>query len=201
MFQLTRDEQVAIAIGLLIISIVAIAVFAGRTGHVGSRVNIEFDDSNTADSSSSKNEDNEESRMIYIHVGGEVIKPDVYKLKDGTRLFEVIRLAGLKPGADPHKLNLADVVHDGDRIIVPKKGEPGQGEIYYAASMGRDGLININTASQNELESLTGIGPVYASRIIEYRNKYPFKKIEDIIKVNGIGRKTFESIKDKICVH
>ncbi len=201
MFQLTRDEQVAIAIGLLIISIIAISVFAGGRERAGSMIDVELDDSNTAVSESSKSEDDESRRMIYVHIDGEVIMPDVYEVKEGTRLFEVIRLAGLKPEADTHKLNLADVVHDGEKIIVPKKGEYSDGEIYYTASMGSEDLININTASQKELESLSGIGPVYAGRIIEYRKKYSFKKIEDIIKVKGIGRKTFENIKDKICVY
>ncbi len=200
MFRLTRDEQLAIAVGLLIISIIAIVIFFNRRESVGSGAKVDVAGSNASVSVSSNIDESESQRMIYVHVSGAVLRPNVYRVGEGTRVFNIIWMAGLKPNADPDRLSLASLVHDGEKIVVPKRGGSGEvGESHVSSRVGPR-LIDINTASQRELEMLSGIGPVYAQRIIDYRASYPFERIEDIIKVKGIGQATFEDIKDKICV-
>jgi competence protein ComEA len=113
----------------------------------------------------------------------------------------------LLPEANSQVLNLAALLQDGGRVSVPTAPPalPPMGTISQpdvrSPTLGIQYPININTASLAELDSLPGIGPITAQLIIDYReNKGPFKSIEDIMNVSGIGPKTFEEIKDLITV-
>ena len=148
---------------------------------------------------------------LVVHVAGAVQNPDVYELPLGSRVGDAIDAAGgLLEGANPGGLNLAAFLEDGERLYVPQLPTP----LPEAPASNRSGAlpteipppstdqrININTASQAELETLPGIGPVTAEKIIAYResNGY-FKIIEEIMDVPGIGTKKFEDIKDLITV-
>lgn len=155
---------------------------------------------------------------VVVHVGGAVEKPGVYNLPRGSRVNDAVQKAGAMPEADLNALNLAAVLTDGQKITVPYKPQhsPGQattgltGSVSSRGGAGEQpvakenpslpgGLVNINTATKAELESLPGIGPSLAERIIEYREKNgPFLTPEDIKNVSGIGEKRFEQLKDKI---
>ncbi|MDI6868865.1 MAG: helix-hairpin-helix domain-containing protein [Coprothermobacterota bacterium] len=156
---------------------------------------------------------------IYVHVAGEVHLPGLYKLTQGARVADAIKLAGgATSDADMDALNLAMPLKDGDKIVVPKKASQGsenpeihagiqvpstanQNQESGSLQSGGTSKININTASAKELESLPGIGPVLAQRIVDYRaQKGGFKSIEEIKEVSGIGDKRFEAIKDLITV-
>ena len=136
---------------------------------------------------------------LVVHVAGAVVNPGVYELKRGSRVNDAIQAAGgvLEDG-DTQAINLAKVVSDGERVWVPYKGEVGDdGSIMEEGRL----LININTANQETLEKLPGIGPVTAGNIIKYRNEHGlFEKIEDIQNVPGIGYVTFQDLKDLITV-
>ncbi len=149
---------------------------------------------------------------IIVHVAGAVARPGVYELVEGQRVHEAVELAGARSDADLDLLNLAAILRDSDKIYVPKKGEavpagawaglnvstvgPGSGTEY--ASVPRF-PININTAGASELDALPGIGPSLANAIIAYRNENgPFGTPRDIIKVRGIGEKTYEKFRDLI---
>jgi len=150
---------------------------------------------------------------ITVYVSGAVFKPGVYTLSPGSRVHEAIQLAGgATSNADLTRINLADWLCDAQQIYVPKIGEenPPVPPVRQSA-MGSDASgagrstgkskININTASAQELETLPGIGPAYAERIIRYRQEHgPFQRIEDITQVKGIGPKTLEKIEDFITV-
>lgn len=155
-----------------------------------------------------------ENLWIYVDIGGEVVNPGVYQVKQGTRLFQVIEEAGgLTEEADTDGINQAEMVADGQKIIVgssdhnsPYYGQ-GQSEKSGAANQGavqqgeEGAIVNINLANAEELQQIPGIGPVTASKIIEYRETNgSFQKKEDIKNVSGIGDKTYESLKDYICV-
>jgi competence protein ComEA len=198
MFQLTRDEQALIAVILLTASVV-VTVVVLRGGSETFRGDfVTLPESNTVDPAASDDAGAGEGPMVVVHVSGQVMRPSVYRVPEGTRVYEVVRMAGLRPGADANRLNLADVVHDREKIVVPGRDTAETtSDAPLRISAGR---VNINSASIEELVSLCGIGPVYAKRIVEYRTKYRFKRIEDIVKVNGIGQRTFEAIKDDICV-
>lgn len=146
----------------------------------------------------------EEKSEIFVHVAGAVEKPGLYCLSSGARVNDALVAAGgLTASADREwfnkSINLAQELLDGIKLYIPFQGEeeafitpaPGAGESYHA------GRININTASLAELDSLPGIGPAYAERIISQR---PFAKIEDLLNVSGIGKATFDKIKDQITV-
>jgi competence protein ComEA len=142
-----------------------------------------------------------EEKSIYIHVSGHVMRPGVYQLPEGSRVFEAIQAAGgATVEGDIQKLNLAQIVHDGQKIIVPGEGEEEktqEGDV-----VNNNGKVNINTAPSELLQTLPGIGPARAQGIIEYRQQHgPFKRIEDIQNVSGIGTSIFNQIKDKIVVN
>jgi len=148
------------------------------------------------------------AEKIVVDIAGAVNLPDVYELPEGSRLKEAIeRAGGFADDADSEyiakNLNMAQVLEDGEKIYIPKKGEDAVGpEIESKIGQGSvageiTGKININTASSSQLETLPGVGPVRAKQIIEGR---PYKSIEEVKKVSGIGTKTFEKLKDKITV-
>ncbi|SHE41711.1 competence protein ComEA [Caldanaerobius fijiensis DSM 17918] len=144
---------------------------------------------------------------IYVDVGGAVKNPGVYRFKQGERVIDAINKAGgLEEDADTSTINMAKKLTDEEKVYIPKKGETPP-QVVSGTSSGNSGVlptnakININTASLQELDSLPGIGPVTAQRIIDYRNQNgPFKSIEEIKNVSRIGDKIFEQIKDKITI-
>lgn len=121
---------------------------------------------------------------------------------NGDRIDDAIRAAGgLTVDADKSKINLAIKLTDEMKIHIYKKGESHSESINSLNnSNSNNKLVNINTASKEELCKLPGIGENKAKLIIEYREKHKFTKIEDITKVSGIGKKTFEKIKNDITV-
>lgn len=161
-----------------------------------------------ADESSAKNSSSAE---VYIDVDGAVVRPGVYRLKDGARVSQAIDAAGgLTPEADVTGLNRASKVADGQKIYVPKVGEQqavaaGDGVDGGAATTpgagSSSGLVNINTASAAELQTLSGIGPSMAQSIIDERTQNgAFASVDDLMRVSGIGEKKLAKIKDCICV-
>lgn len=152
-------------------------------------------------------ENNKQISEIYVHIDGEVKNPGVYKMKIGDRVNDAIQAAGgLTEDAEKSKINLATKLKDEMKIYIYKIGETNKDSSNESSDDNNksDGnnskLININTASKEDLCKLTGIGENKAKLIIEYREKNKFTKIEDITKVSGIGKKTFEKIKNDITV-
>lgn len=148
-----------------------------------------------------------ETEKIIIHVVGAVKNPGVYSLDEGKRVKDAIDIAGGPlTDADLFRLNLAQKLQDEDKLYVPKVGEtPSEdsldGDEMIGLSFPDDGKININKADSANLIQLPGVGPATAQKILDYRSKNgPFKNIEDIKNVSGIGEKKFEQIKDKIKV-
>jgi len=146
------------------------------------------------------------AKPIVVHITGAVPRPGVYALPEGARVQDIISAAGgFLAEADKENINLARILEDGEMLDIPyAEGfspvipTPIQDIILPGSD---SDLININTASSFELESLPGIGPTTAGKIITYRDENgPFVSIEDIINVSGIGPGTYERIKDLITV-
>lgn len=147
------------------------------------------------------------STVIYVDVKGEVHHPGVYQMKAENRVKDLIEAAGgFTPLADDHKLNLSQLLEDQMVIVVPKKGEEVNSELAQAPTsqkkeVGKEGKVNINTATVEELKTLKGIGEKKAEAIIEYRKKNGFfKNKEELMKVRGIGKKLYESFQERVIV-
>ncbi len=146
-----------------------------------------------------------DSISLKAHICGEVNDPGVYEIGEGSRIMDLIDIAGGQTeDACLDALNLAHVVSDGQRVYVPSEEEVSEGS--YLKDQDMDGnflednrIININTAASGQLEELPGIGPVTAGNIIEYREKYgPFENKEQLMDVSGIGPKKFEKVRELI---
>ena len=159
------------------------------------------------------NEEKNDDEMIAVHITGAIKKEGVVRVKENSRIEDVIEKAGgLAEDADITNVNLAFVVEDGVKIRIPSINDEKEVEIVTENSgngvevsdmqeESTNGLININKATQTELETLNGIGPSLALKIIEYREKNGnFKTIDDIKNVPGIGENKFNNIKNYINV-
>ena len=159
-------------------------------------------ETSTDDKTNIKTEESEEIIMM-ADIKGAVVNPGVYEILEGGRVVDLIELAGgLADDADPAAINFALYVKDEMAIYVPRIGEninaalPIQG----GEASGKE-TVNLNSAQSSELQTLPGIGPAKAEAIIEYRETNgPFKSIEDLKEISGIGDKTFEKLKDLISV-
>lgn len=138
---------------------------------------------------------------LVVHVSGEVNNPGVFWLYEGDRVWHAILAAGgLTEYADQNAVNLARRLRDEDHIVVFAVGDnmPATG---LGVSVMSDGRVNINTATSEELQTLSGIGPVTAGNIVRHREaRGRFESIDEIMNVSGIGPATFENIRDNIRV-
>ena len=149
---------------------------------------------------SQNQEPKQEDVILVVDIGGAVIFPGVLELPEGSRVYEAVECAGgLREDADIRNVNLAAPLSDGEKIYIPTKEEAEQMSV---SGTGLPvGKININTATADALQTLSGEGPATAAAIIEYRTENgPFKKTDDLMNVSGIGKKTFEKLKEHIRV-
>ncbi len=176
---------------------------------------------------SQKSEEDEEDDMIFVDVGGAVRHPQVVCIEKGSRIYEAVEAAGgASEDAETKYLNMASQCEDGQKIYIPtqaeteavQSGDPSaessaglftadpqilqpEGGAAAGTSETADTKININTATSEELQTLNGIGPSMAERIIEYRQTNGnFSSIDDLTNVSGIGEKTLAKFSADICV-
>ena len=136
------------------------------------------------------------NESILVHISGEVNKPGVYELKVNDRLDDLVKVSGgLTKNADVSRVNLARLLEDGLKIHIPSNNTVIEEDQY----IDRLTLTDFNQLSSKELEKIDGIGEVISKRIVDYREKNgSFKKISDLLKVNGIGESKLEQIKNKV---
>ena len=141
---------------------------------------------------------------VVVYVSGQVKTPAVITLEDNgnLRFIDAVNAAGgVTDLADTEVVNLAEPLNDGQHIHIPAKDIIFREIPAQSSAKNSDGLTNINTADEKELQKIKGVGPAIAGRIIEYRNNNgAFKSVDEIKKVRGIGDKTFEKMKDFITV-
>ena len=206
--ELRGDPRVGIA-GLLVLALVAGLIWyrlgAGDSG--GSSATSRAPASSAATSGSAP-DGAKKSGRVTVHVAGAVAKPGVYDLASNTRVIDAVEAAGGgAPDADLNRLNLAAKVTDGQRVLVQRVGEAAGGGPAAAGGGGGGGsadgpaLVNLNSATSAELESLPGIGPTLAEAILAERERRGgFRSVNELRDVRGIGDKRFADLKDKVTV-
>ena len=196
MINFSKEQKIIIGlIGIIIISIIIYYM----TQKIGN-------DEVVIENTESIEEEEVIEEKIAIHMTGCVKNPGIIELEDGARMDDAIQLAGgLTEDADLTNVNLAYKVEDGQKIYIPSIHDIEEKEIIQEnqeeifGEENETGKVNINTAKQTELETLPGIGPTIALRIIEYREENgKFTNIEELKEVEGIGEAKWEQIKDFI---
>ena len=209
-----KQKIIFITIGTLMIVFIGYYIIQKQENYSYNEIEIETTENSVE---GSINEEKIENTNIIVHITGEIINDGIIEIEEGSRIADVIEEAGgITEEADLSKVNLAYQVSDGQKIYIPNINEK-ENEIQnsiekYITNEAGDNIIiegkeissekvNINTATQTELETLNGIGPSTALKIINYRNENgKFETIEDIKNVPGIGEQKFENIKEGICV-
>lgn len=214
--EMIAKKKVVIIVVAIVIAILGYYLFFVQSEPKQEATNslfTEMDQAQQEKESEKKEEGSEVPVVIKVDVKGAVRNPGVFIAKPGDRVIDLIASAGdFTKEADLNKVNLAQLVEDQMVIYVPRMGEEDV-ELPASASNGgavavsgsteaSDGTkVNLNTATQTELETLTGIGPAKAMAIIEYRETTgKFQQIEDLKNISGFGDKTFEKLQDSITV-
>lgn len=171
-----------------------------------------------ADGSASDPGAGEQGAQLVVHVAGAVAAPGVVRLPQGSRVVDAVAAAGgLRPDAEPDRVNLAAPLTDGERVVVPILGQPDPVELpgavapspasggSAAADAGATGAlgqpVDLNTATVEQLDTLPGVGPATASAILDHRtSEGPFRSVDELIEVRGIGEAKLEALRDLVTV-
>ena len=141
--------------------------------------------------------------VALVHVAGAVRTPGVYRLREGERIQDAIRRAGgTRPGADLNAINLAAKVADGQQVVVPRRGAAGAAAAAVgAAAPGGPAQppVSLNTATAEQLDTLDGVGPATAAKILDWRRQHGgFRSIDDLGEIPGIGPKRLAALRTKV---
>lgn len=153
---------------------------------------------------------------VVVHVAGAVASPGVVELPSGSRVVDAVRAAGgLRPDADPDRVNLAAEIADGQRVVIPALGQEVPPEVVPSGTAtgrppadgpsdgeaGPGGLVDLNVATAEELDRLPGVGPATAAAIISHRERDgPFTSVDGLLDVRGIGEAKLEALRDLVTV-
>jgi competence protein ComEA len=143
------------------------------------------------------------SGRLAVHVAGHVRHPGLVRLPAGSRVNDAIRAAGgVTSGADLDAVNLARKLADGEQVLIPGPGDPPPPLPPGATSApgAPAGLLDLNTATVDQLDTLPGVGEVTAGRIVAYRSAHPFTTVDELLEVPGIGQRRFDQLKDLVTV-
>jgi competence protein ComEA len=199
----SRPQLVAYALAALVVVVLGVRFMQGQArGSAAPAASV------SAPASGSANQtvrlEPRKATVALVHVAGAVRSPGVYQLRDGERIQDAVRRAGgPRPGADLNAINLAAKVADGQQVVVPRRGAAGAAPVGGAAA-GEPGAppqapVSLNTATAEQLDTLDGVGPATASKILEYRRQHGgFRSIDDLGEIPGIGPKRLAALRGKV---
>lgn len=207
-----KDKKVKIIIAFISIPIIIFLIYYINTKNDEIIISSNIIEENEVNGENEKKETKEEIENIIVHVSGCVNKEGIVELPINSRVIDAINYAGgVKENADLSEINLASILEDGIKIYIPSLQEKTENalnqnnELNISSKINENissnsiQKININTATQEQLDTLPGIGQSTALKIIEYRKENgKFKKIEDIKQIKGIGEAKFNKLKDLI---
>ncbi|MDZ5470916.1 helix-hairpin-helix domain-containing protein (plasmid) [Bacillus sp. 31A1R] len=208
MIEWLKTNKVYVVLGCLLTSIVGLYIYSQYDFQSIEASDDIWDPSSSleVDNQEHISTSNEQTSFILIDVKGAVNKPGVYEAVEGDRVIDLIEKAGgLRKTANELAVNFAMKVTDEMVLYIPEKGKESSftttSSVLNSSGETKNDKINLNTATQSDLLTLPGIGPSKADAILKYREENgPFKTVEDLTSVTGIGDKTFEKLKDQLTV-
>jgi competence protein ComEA len=203
---LTRSQLAAYALAGLVVVVLGVRFMHGQASGSAAPAGLDAAASDARGASSPADAsavrlDPRPPATALVHVAGAVRSPGVYRLRDGERVQDAVRRAGgPRAGADLNAINLAAKVADGQQVVVPRRGAA------VAAGDGAGGgagptapPVSLNTATAEQLDTLDGVGPATAAKILDYRRQHGgFRSIDDLGEVPGIGPKRLAAVRSKV---
>lgn len=202
-----RKLVISVAVGLVVVSIGARALFSAHqesTSANGMALSTLASPATVSPAPQDQPGASSSPVELVVDVRGAVARPGVYHLAQGARVCDLLAAAGgPAANADLAAVNPAARLQDGQQVIVPREGEPVGGGVPSSGAAGAPsaGPVNLNTATPEQLDTLPGVGPATAQKIVDYRARNGgFRSIEDLKNVPGIGDARFETLRELVTV-
>jgi competence protein ComEA len=200
----SRSQLVAYALAALVVVVLGVRYMQGQARGSGAPVASTPARGSAAAAGTTVRLEPRPATVALVHVAGAVRTPGVYRLRDGERVQDAVRRAGgPRAGADLNAINLAAKVADGQQVVVPRRGAAGAAPAG-GAGAGEPGSppqapVSLNSATAEQLDTLDGVGPATASKILEYRRQHGgFRSIDDLGEIPGIGPKRLAALRGKV---
>ena len=199
----SRPQLVAYALAALVVVVLGVRFMQGQArGSAAPAASASAPASGTANGTVRL--EPRKATVALVHVAGAVRSPGVYHLRDGERIQDAVRRAGgPRPGADLNAINLAAKVADGQQVVVPRRGAAGPAPVGGAAAGEPGGPpqapVSLNTATAEQLDTLDGVGPATASKILDWRRQHGgFRSVDDLGEIPGICPKRLAALRGKV---
>jgi competence protein ComEA len=200
----SRSQLVAYALAALVVAVLGVRYMQGQARGSGAPV-ASTPAPAPGSASAAVRLEPRPATVALVHVAGAVRTPGVYRLRDGERVQDAVRRAGgPRAGADLNAINLAAKVADGQQVVVPRRGAAALSGAGAGAGAGEPGSapqapVSLNSATAEQLDTLDGVGPATASKILEYRRQHGgFRSIDDLGEIPGIGPKRLAALRGKV---
>jgi competence protein ComEA len=201
----SRSQLVAYALAALVVGLLGVRYMQGQARGSGARA-ASTPAAASGSASGAVRLEPRRATVALVHVAGAVRTPGVYRLRDGERVQDAVRRAGgPRAGADLNAINLAAKVADGQQVVVPRRGAAGAAPVS-GTGAGEPGgppqaPVSLNSATAEQLDTLDGVGPATAQKILDYRTEHGgFSSVDELDQISGIGEKRLAALRDHVRV-